>query len=54
MADYLVQGNKTVKCMGCKNWSIIPFQTTVYKCPCGHYTFYAFYGVVSNDDNYIY
>ncbi len=56
MADYLAQGNKTVKCSHCGHLCEIPFQTTIHKCQsCNNYIFFTFHGVViDKNGNYVY
>lgn len=46
MADYLVQGNKTVYCK-CGYANVVPFQQTSCTCSsCGHKFVVAFHGVL--------
>ena len=55
MANYLAQGNKTVKCTRCGNMCTIPFQKTVHQCPhCNKTTCVFFFGTVTDKyGNYI-
>ena len=55
MADFNIQGNKTVRCHD-GHPNIIPFQTTFFKCStCGDYAIVSFFGVVTDKDGkYIY
>lgn len=55
MANYMTKGNKTMMCKcGCAD--IIPFQTTIYKCPtCGMTSCVKFFGTLTDKNgNYIY
>lgn len=49
MANYLAQGDKTVKCTRCGCMNTIPLQTTIYKCPmCDKTTCVPFFGTVTD------
>jgi len=55
MADFNVEGIKTVRC--CKGHpNTMPFQTTFFRCStCECYTMVSFFGVLTDrDGNYIY
>ena len=56
MANYTVEGNKTVYCDRCHNMCSIPFQQTTCKCNhCGMTFFVEFYGaIVDKNGDYIY
>ncbi len=56
MANYLTQGNKTVRCTRCGDMNTIPFQTTFFKCSnCNEISLVLFFGTVTDKyDNYIY
>lgn len=55
MADYLVEGNKTVYCNH-GHACVVPFQQTTCICKdCGETFFVEFYGVIiDKDGNYVY
>lgn len=55
MADYLIEGNKTIRCIYCESDITIPFQTTVTKCSnCGRNIAVKFFGVLIKNGEYIY
>ncbi len=55
MADYFVEGNKTVYCKE-GHPTIVPFQTTVCKCShCKDTMVFKFFGVIKDKhDNYVF